>query len=182
MRVYASNKGTKKMSFQTPGKNTELGSKRVASNTSISSPYQPRKQASTSVTPQKFSNTGSKVGSLENLSHTPGGGQKKIFSQKLQFDTVKSKIGSLEVFHFTQRCIFFVLYKFCLNKGKYTCEYTRYFCISLLACHLVLLMLAFMIFSILKTQYSLQTILLQAATSAFSTRKSSSRSDPRSAH
>jgi hypothetical protein len=36
----------------------------------------------------------SKVGSLENIQHTPKGGDKKIFSQKLDFSKVSSKVGS----------------------------------------------------------------------------------------
>ncbi|KNC97052.1 uncharacterized protein SPPG_07449 [Spizellomyces punctatus DAOM BR117] len=37
----------------------------------------------------------SKVGSLENINHTPKGGQKKIFNEKKTYN-VTSKIGSLE--------------------------------------------------------------------------------------
>ena len=37
----------------------------------------------------------SKVGSLDNISHKPGGGQKKIFSEKPKF-VAKSKCGSLD--------------------------------------------------------------------------------------
>ena len=40
---------------------------------------------------------GSKVGSLENISHKPSGGSKKIFSEKVDFKAkASSKIGSLE--------------------------------------------------------------------------------------
>lgn len=39
-------------------------------------------------------NAKSKVGSLDYANHKPGGGDKKILTQKLQFKNVQSKVGS----------------------------------------------------------------------------------------
>ena len=38
----------------------------------------------------------SKIGSLDNVEHIPGGGANKIHNRKMSFDNVKSKVGSLD--------------------------------------------------------------------------------------
>lgn len=44
----------------------------------------------------------SKVGSLDNINHTPGGGQKKIFNAKIDFKSkASSKVGSTEKLNHT---------------------------------------------------------------------------------
>ena len=43
-----------------------------------------------SVTPK------SKIGSLKNIRHTPGGGKIKVQSQKIDLSKVKSKCGSMD--------------------------------------------------------------------------------------
>ncbi|KAI8822189.1 uncharacterized protein EV422DRAFT_614628 [Fimicolochytrium jonesii] len=59
--------------------------------TSLSTPI-----TTTPKPPANLKNITSRVGSLDNLHHTPQGGTKKIFSEVKKFDGVKSRVGSLD--------------------------------------------------------------------------------------
>ncbi|KAF9549754.1 hypothetical protein EC957_002819 [Mortierella hygrophila] len=48
-----------------------------------------------------YSKVTSKVGSMENISHTPQGGNLKIFNEKLNAPKVQSKVGSMEYINHT---------------------------------------------------------------------------------
>jgi hypothetical protein len=48
-----------------------------------------------------YSKVTSKVGSMENIGHTPQGGNLKIFNEKLSAPKVQSKVGSMEYINHT---------------------------------------------------------------------------------
>lgn len=74
----------------------------------MASPNTPRKNA-------KYANITSKIGSLDNISHSPSGGSTRILDKKTTYDTAVSKVGSKEKLNHTPGGIY---YEVNLVKGE----------------------------------------------------------------
>ncbi|XP_022081926.1 microtubule-associated protein tau-like isoform X3 [Acanthaster planci] len=84
-----------KMDYSHVKARSDIGSGKTSPRRSTSSePTSPRIKTAPNPLPNT-KNVQSKIGSKDNLKHTPGGGKVKIQSEKVDFSTVQSRCGSL---------------------------------------------------------------------------------------